>query len=905
MSTRLRLPPLLDLVVVDDPGEMDWLEREPAITRELSRSGGWLHRLLHARIYRTLMVSAEPLPVFSGREDGERAVQQDKLEFRLSTPGTAPPLDRDAMRVLARYVAGAGSDEPVGVAVQHVVGRMFVPGYAATPESYAAARLLAAWPTADPVRAFWWCWSGRLARSRQLLWGLAESDPQCIHATTLAIHNLVEALDRMRGRLKDARRRDVTAPEDAAAASLVAPRMLLRSCSSPVQAPFLKDPLLPGTLILFRLGKMHAGTADDGLAFARGRWNQCPAHSIVPRLLGEVWTSARQEWAQLRYAQHRSSPFLALPVHAFGALNRVVPWHRLPRLLGVVNLAMFRVVLRERNLHGPSSGAVRGSGCPMAWMPAFRSARTADGTHNDLADSTMGSAGTCFGRNVPFPFARVEPEPALLQPNPRLVSRRLMTRDTFIPARTLNVVAAAWIQFQVHDWFNHTTSTQGHPYELELEATDTWPERPMRIDRTESDGAVDRAGGAPSFANTETHWWDASQLYGSNLATQHRVRAGKDGKLRIRPDRRLPIDPATGIEITGFNKNWWVGLSLMHTLFTLEHNAICDRLRAEYPGWDDEQLFSTARLVNAALIAKIHALEWTPAILAHPAVKIGMRGNWWGLVGERLHRFLGRAGEWDVLWGIPGSTTNHHRAPYAITEEFVAIYRMHPLMPDDFAFFSVHDGSALQTRDLAGVAGRNTRLLLDAVSMENLFYSLGIAHPGAITLHNYPRGLQRLEQPGKPPEPDKLPLDVAAIDVLRDRERGVPRYNAFRKLLHLPPVRTFEELSPRWAAELREVYQHVDRVDLMVGLFAETPPTGFGFSDTAFRVFILMATRRLKSDRFFTTDYTPAVYTQAGLDWVADTDMKQVLLRHYPALTPAIQRVANVFAPWDRVSGRP
>jgi len=29
---------------------------------------------------------------------------------------------------------------------------------------------------------------------------------------------------------------------------------------------------------------------------------------------------------------------------------------------------------------------------------------------------------------------------------------------------------------------------------------------------------------------------------------------------------------------------------------------------------------------------------------------------------------------------------------------------------------------------------------------------------------------------------------------------------------------------------------------------------GFGFSDTAFRIFILMASRRLKSDRFFTND---------------------------------------------------
>jgi hypothetical protein len=42
-----------------------------------------------------------------------------------------------------------------------------------------------------------------------------------------------------------------------------------------------------------------------------------------------------------------------------------------------------------------------------------------------------------------------------------------------------------------------------------------------------------------------------------------------------------------------------------------------------------------------------------------------------------------------------------------------------------------------------------------------------------------------------------------------------------------------------------------------VGMYAEPLPPGFGFSDTAFRVFILMASRRLKSDRFFTSDFRP------------------------------------------------
>ena len=67
-------------------------------------------------------------------------------------------------------------------------------------------------------------------------------------------------------------------------------------------------------------------------------------------------------------------------------------------------------------------------------------------------------------------------------------------------------------------------------------------------------------------------------------------------------------------------------------------------------------------------------------------------------------------------------------------------------------------------------------------------------------------------------------------------------------------------------------------------------PPGFGLSDTAFRVFILMASRRLKSDRFFTTDFTPEVYTQTGIDWVNKTKMKDVILRHYPELETVIPR---------------
>ena len=184
--------------------------------------------------------------------------------------------------------------------------------------------------------------------------------------------------------------------------------------------------------------------------------------------------------------------------------------------------------------------------------------------------------------------------------------------------------------------------------------------------------------------------------------------------------------------------------------------------------------------------------------------------------------------------------------------------------------------------------------------MVDMLYSFGRSCPGALTLHNYPNGLRDFHKA------DGTQVDLAAIDVLRVRERGVPRYNQFRRLFRLKPASSFEELTgnPRWAEELRQVYGDVERVDLIVGLYAEPKPKGFGFSDTAFRVFILMASRRLESDRFLTDYFRPDVYTQVGFDWVKRNTMRTVLLRHFPQLAPALDGVENPFAPWMPVTCR-
>jgi hypothetical protein len=234
-----------------------------------------------------------------------------------------------------------------------------------------------------------------------------------------------------------------------------------------------------------------------------------------------------------------------------------------------------------------------------------------------------------------------------------------------------------------------------------------------------------------------------------------------------------------------------------------------------------------------------------------------------------------------------------------MTEEFVSVYRMHPLMPDQFTLYSAKDGSRFGEYQLPEVLGSRGRSVLDCYEnrLDDVYYSLGISHPGAITLQNYPRHLQDLDNGGDH-------LDLAVVEIVRDRERGVPRYNAFRRLLGKPPAVSFSDItSDRVLAErLEQVYGQVDRIDTMVGLLAENPPERFAFSETAFRIFILMASRRLKSDRFYTQPYwDERTYTKEGLEWIEENSMAKILRRHFRGLRSRIGKGDNAFRPWKRV----
>ena len=598
-------------------------------------------------------------------------------------------------------------------------------------------------------------------------------------------------------------------------------------------------------------------------------------------------------------------------------------WYRHPWALGVLLLAYIREQLNAHNLI---------STYPRRTLVGFQEAgqraplgvthfRTADGSWNNLKNPKEGAAGTRFLRNVDLSATCPETDPRLLEPNPREISRKLLARPigrngrpTMEPVEFLNLLAASWIQFMIHDWISHGDVDPDHVIKVKLPNDDPARDRYRQTELVISKTQVDPTRGAKepactSSINEVTHWWDGSQIYGSNQETQNRLRSGEMGKMKLCDDGRLPVDDGTRrdieVEDAGFKRNWWVGLTMLHTLFVREHNAICDMLYDAYPTWDDNRLFNVARLINAGVMAKIHSVEWTPAILPNQTLETGLNSNWYGLLTYLMRKGKARKTLSEVnirnpeLGGIVGNPINRHDSVFGFSEEFVEVYRLHSLLPETLQLRLRGQKNVAEEVSLPATRQHGSVEITKKYAMSDLFYSFGKQHPGALALNNYPRFLQELSVAGN------AFLDVGTIDIVRARERGVPRYNEFRRQLRLNEIRSFDDLTddPKVRAKLRSVYDDVEDLDLLIGTLAESQnrrPAGFGFGETVFQIFIVSASRRLQADRFFTDDYSEDVYTPEGLRWIDQTDMKTVILRHYPELADTgLANIKNAFEPWD------
>jgi hypothetical protein len=226
---------------------------------------------------------------------------------------------------------------------------------------------------------------------------------------------------------------------------------------------------------------------------------------------------------------------------------------------------------------------------------------------------------------------------------------------------------------------------------------------------------------------------------------------------------------------------------------------------------------------------------------------------------------------------------------YAMTEEFTAVYRMHSLLPD--AFFLPppprrrRDPACELRPSRAAACASSTRVPYDDALTDS-----PPAIPARWCCTTTPNGLRKLHKK------DAIFLDIAATDVLRDRERGVPRYCAFRRHLGCA-CRRASRSSSNTDYSASSPPSTVGRAGRSPGRAAlRDGAARLWIFDTAFASSSWMASRRLKSDRFFTTDFTPQVYTPA-LRLVRTTACAPCWSGTAPQLRPHFADVRNVF-PW-------
>ena len=514
-----------------------------------------------------------------------------------------------------------------------------------------------------------------------------------------------------------------------------------------------------------------------------------------------------------------------------------------------------------------------------------------------------------------------------------------------------------------------------------------------------------------------------------------------------------PINPKwAGQEAAAFPENWSIGLSFLHNLFVREHNSFVDAFRAyaakpnhrnrdsglrdprfpnrmiTYAQVSDEELFEIARLVVAATIAKIHTIEWTPQLLYDEPLRTAMFSNWQGLFHDepRIERALRktidevhnstnvtRANEMFSVFtsgaGITGvgahkdgysianlddvnGGVNHFGSPFNFPEEFVSVYRLHPLVPDLIELRDPEKPNDIVAKlPVVETFRRKATSVMHEVGMDQLALSLGRQRLGLLSLQNHPQFLQSLEMPYREDDPGKV-LDVVALDIIRDRERGVPRFNEFRRQIGLKQLSSFDDFIDQslkqkgdfsdeerkvrakklknqedLVRQLRKIYgthicdeskiistaqkspdaatlegevgtkfpndclghpdktevDNVEDLDTIVGYLAETTrPHGFAISETQFQIFIINASRRLFSDRFFTSSFRPEFYSTFGLRWVHNNGpvkvmeagkvnghrqevmpLKRVMMRNLPGLRDQLAPVINTFDPWARDRG--
>jgi hypothetical protein len=492
--------------------------------------------------------------------------------------------------------------------------------------------------------------------------------------------------------------------------------------------------------------------------------------------------------------------------------------------------------------------------------------RSIDGAGNNVALPAQGAAETQqirFGYGDRFPDDNGD---AIISPperaNPRTISNAIHAQSgSVLNDRRLTDWVFQWGQWITHDLdltrngaeFNVLSDGTTGDFSIPiLDPADPLGPRPIPFNRSQFAPGTGAGGVRRDVVNAVTSYIDASLVYGSDPVRAAALRTFQGGKLKTSAGGQLlPLNtpglpnadesplPGNQLFLAGdVRANEQLNLTAVHTLFVREHNRLAARIQSLFPRLRDEQIYQLARRIVGAEMQIITYEEYLPAIFGFdlaprsrdavydPNLDASVTNSFAHAVFRFGHSQISES---TLLVNDRGQTVGR----LSIRDAF---FNPNFLKSDPSRVGRMLKGLATQ------LGQENDLLLVDGVR-NTLF-----GPPGAGG------------------------LDLAALDIQRGRDHGLPDYNNLRERYGLPPVTTFAEISsdPEIQADLAALFGNVDNIDPFVGALAEDHLPGASVGPFILAVVGNQFERLRDGDRFFYTQdpllRSPAVRQIIDLD---------------------------------------
>lgn len=521
--------------------------------------------------------------------------------------------------------------------------------------------------------------------------------------------------------------------------------------------------------------------------------------------------------------------------------------------------------------------------------------RSADGSGNNVAHPDLGETDTPLTRVAPADYGDgtdlprgvpvedegdgdVEVDEQTL-PSGRTISNTINDQNgQDLPSgRNLSQLFFQFGQFLSHDTGlsepNSGIATGGmtglsgnESFNIEVEPGDPDFLSPIvPLSRSIAEAASASPTGKREQINQITAFIDASNVYGSTQSRADALRTFVGGKLRSQAGPGgdlLPyntggtqenanptmLDPNIMFLAGDVRANEQIGLIAFHTLFMREHNRLCDEIAAaDFSGASlanaavDEEIYQRARATVAAMIQKIVYYDWLPVLLGYDAMPYytGYDPSVNPQIANEFSTAAFRIGHTLLPSTYLLTDSNGTVTPFALQD----------------AFFNPGYIAANGIDDILRGESTNIQQELDPYIVDDV--RVFLFGPG-------------------------FGLDLAALNIQRGRDHGVPSYSQIRSSYGLPGLTQYGDIPAKAGvvSDLESLYGGAGYgdIDAWVGGLCEKHLPGTNLGETFTEVFVDQFTRLRDGDRFYFENRN--VYPASFIDDILNTNLIQIIKRN-------------------------